>query len=59
MMMVHLRPILSETSPAASAPKKVPAERMETIREVLLELIALAPGWTSSMNSGEARTPLM
>jgi hypothetical protein len=53
-----------------SAPKKVPAERMETMSDVLLLLIAQAPSGvsrpcgqigpsTSSMKRGELSTPLM
>jgi hypothetical protein len=59
---------MSETSPAIRAPKKVPADRIETMSEVLLALMA-QPGverpWgqmgpsTSSMKRGELRTPLM
>jgi len=59
-MTVHLRPIQSATSPAMSAPKKVPQDRMETIREVLLSETALWPSpMTASMKIWEPRTPLM
>lgn len=36
-MIVVRRPNQSERSPAIMAPKKVPAERIETIRELLDE----------------------
>ncbi|KAH8624639.1 putative glucose transporter rco-3 [Alternaria alternata] len=60
---------MSERSPAMRAPKKVPADKIDTMSEVLLELIAQAPPgvlrpWgqmgpsTSSMKRGELSTPL-
>ena len=42
------------------APKKVPAERMDVIKEVLDEEIAVASApWMARMKTLDARTPLM
>lgn len=52
--------MMSAQSPAISAPKKVPADRMETMRDWSEPFSALAPGpSTSAMKTGEPMTPLM
>lgn len=59
-IMVGRRPIMSARSPAMRAPKKVPAERMETIKEVVELEMAVAWGPAMAwMNSDDERTPLM
>lgn len=57
---MYFRPMISAKSPAARAPKKVPQDRMETMREVCEAEMAVAPvPATWSMNPWSARTPLM
>jgi len=58
-MIVGRRPIISARSPAMRAPKKVPADKIETMREVWEELIASAFPAIERMNSLDESTPLM
>merc|ERR1719282_803770 len=63
----YSRPMISATSPAMMAPKKVPAERMEVIRDrwepERAQSAGSVPGGggpsMSSMNVSEPVTPLM
>ena len=57
MMMVVLRPVKSATSPAMMAPKKVPADRMETIRD-LREAGRVNWSAVSSLSSSEGDRPV-
>jgi hypothetical protein len=58
--MVGRRPIISAKSPAIKAPKKVPALKIETMREVYEDRIsvAVAPS-TALMKRGAPKTPLI
>jgi len=58
-IIVGRRPIMSARSPAMIAPKKVPADKIETMREVWEELMASAFPAIERMNSLDESTPLM
>jgi len=58
-IIVGRRPIISARSPAMRAPKKVPADKIETMREVWEELMASAFPAIERMNSLDESTPLM
>ena len=67
-MIVVRRPMKSARSPAIIAPKKVPAERIEVIKDFFqdermktfsLPWNSLETGWKCSMTYGMAMTPLM
>lgn len=55
-MIPHLRPKKSATNPAHRAPKKVPTDRIETIKEIRLESTPGVPSaWTGALGKNSFR----